>query len=159
MMANLLPPIFFADVLPSPQYYQNLYMDDVQLTFSLEACRNMNEMSPVRSALDEIKKLDHVLDASLVSRGGMYVMGGPLKGLHRETYAAMSAIMIGAAETTSSELKDKLNKVSVELTEQTLILISIGPKYLLAILVDHGGDREMIASQTKKIMSNVEMII
>ncbi len=127
--------------------------------FNLEACRNMNELSPVRSALDEIKKLDHVLDASLVSRGGMYIMGGPLKGLHRETYAAMSAIMIGAAETTSTELKDKLNRVCVELTEQTVILISMGPKYLLAVLADQGGDEEKIASQTKKIMTNVEMII
>ena len=119
----------------------------------------MNEMSPVRSALDEIKKMDHVLDASLVSRGGMYVMGGPLKGLHRETYAAMSAIVIGAAETTSTELKDKLNRVTIELTEQTVILISIGPKYLLAILVDHGADREKIVTQTRDVMSNVEMII
>ena len=63
-MVHLIPQFFDADMLPSPQYYQNLYMDDVQLTFNLEACRNMNEMSPVRSALDEIKKLDHVLDAS-----------------------------------------------------------------------------------------------
>ena len=119
----------------------------------------MNEMSPVRSALDEIKKMDHVLDASLVSRGGMYVMGGPLKGLHRETYAAMSAIVIGAAETTSTELKDKLNNVTIELTEQTVILISIGPKYLLAILVDQGADNEKIVTQTRDVMSNVEMII
>lgn len=109
--------------------------------------------------MDEIKKLDHVLDASLVSRGGMYVMGGPLKGIHRETYAAMAAIVIGAAETTSTELKDKLNKVSIELTEKTAILINIGPKYLLAILVDQAADKDSIAAQTKDIMSNVEMII
>jgi predicted regulator of Ras-like GTPase activity (Roadblock/LC7/MglB family) len=134
-------------------------MDGPQLTLDPEACNNMNEMSPVRSALDEIKKLDHVLDASLVSRGGMYVMGGPLKGIHRETYAAMAAIVIGAAETTSTELKDKLNKVSIELTEKTAILINIGPKYLLAILVDQAADKDSIAAQTKDIMSNVEMII
>jgi predicted regulator of Ras-like GTPase activity (Roadblock/LC7/MglB family) len=119
----------------------------------------MSELSPVRSALDEIKKQDHVLDASLVSRGGMYVMGGPIKGIHRETFAAMSAIILGAAETTSTELKDKLNKVTIELTEQTLLLIGIGPKYLVAVMIDHGADAEKIATLARNLMSNVDMVI
>ena len=105
----------------------------------------MSEPSPVRSALDQIKSQDHVLDASLVSRGGMYIMGGPLKGIHRETFAAMAAIILGAAETTSTELKDKLSQVTIDLTEQTLILIGIGTKYLVTILMDQEGDKGKVA--------------
>jgi len=120
---------------------------------------HMSELSPVRSALDEIKKQDHVLDASLVSRGGMYVMGGPIKGIHRETFAAMAAIILGAAETTSTELKDKLNKVTVELTEQTLVLVGIGPKYLVAVMLDQGADQDKVATLARDLMSNVEMVI
>lgn len=119
----------------------------------------MSELSPVRSALDQIKNQDHVLDASLVSRGGMYIMGGPLKGIHRETFAAMSAIIFGAAETTSTELKDKLTKVTIELTEQTLIIVGIGTKYLVTILMDQGGDRDKVTNLTRELLANAESIL
>jgi predicted regulator of Ras-like GTPase activity (Roadblock/LC7/MglB family) len=119
----------------------------------------MSELSPVRSALDQIKSQDHVLDASLVSRGGMYIMGGPLKGIHRETFAAMSAIILGAAETTSTELKDKLAKVTIDLTEQTLIIVGIGTKYLVTILMDQGGDQEKVANLTRELLVNAESIL
>ncbi len=118
----------------------------------------MSELSQVRSALDDIKKQDHVLDASLVSRGGMYVMGGPPKGVHRETFAAMSAIIVGAAETTSTEMKDKLNKVVIELTEQNVILIGVGPKYLVAITTDREASSESIAQMARDQIAKVEPI-
>jgi predicted regulator of Ras-like GTPase activity (Roadblock/LC7/MglB family) len=118
----------------------------------------MSDPSPVRSALDQIKNQDHVLDASLVSRAGMYVMGGPLKGIHRETFAAMSAIIIGAAETNSMELKDKLTMVVLELTEQSLLLIAVG-KYLVTILMDQEGDQEKVANLALELLSNVEAML
>jgi predicted regulator of Ras-like GTPase activity (Roadblock/LC7/MglB family) len=119
----------------------------------------MTELSPVRSALDEIKRLDHVLDASLISRGGMYVMGGPMKGIHRETFAAMSAIILGASETSSTELKDKLRKVTIDLTEQTVMLIGVGPKYLVAIMLDMDADMDMVAQAAKETMTRVESML
>ena len=134
-------------------------MAALQLTKKPDAWVKMSELSPVRSALDESKKQDHVLDASLVSRGGMYVMGGPVKGIHRETFAAMSAIILGAAETTSTELKDKLSKVSIELTEQTLVLIGVGPKYLVAVMLDQDADRDKIAQMARDLMSKVESVL
>jgi predicted regulator of Ras-like GTPase activity (Roadblock/LC7/MglB family) len=140
-------------------YYEKVNMAALQLTKKSDAWIQMSELSPVRSALDEIKKKDHVLDASLVSRGGMYVMGGPIKGIHRETFAAMSAIILGAAETTSTELKDKLNKVSIELTEQTLVLIGIGPKYLVAVMLDHDADQDKVAIMARDLMSKVETVL
>jgi predicted regulator of Ras-like GTPase activity (Roadblock/LC7/MglB family) len=86
----------------------------------------------------------------------MYVMGGPPKGVHRETFAAMSAIILGAAETTSTELKDKLTKVVIELTEQNLILIGVGPKYLVVVTADRDADHNKIALDTKDMISRVE---
>ncbi len=119
----------------------------------------MSELPQVRSALDGIKKQDHVLEASLVSRGGMYVMGTPPKGVHRETFAAMSAIILGAAETTSTELKDKLAKVVIELTEQDIIFIGAGPKYLVAISVDKEADTSKIAQETRNLIASIEPML
>lgn len=109
--------------------------------------------------MDEIKKIDHVIDASLVSRGGMFVMGGSPKGAHRETFAAMSAIMQGAAETASTELKDRLSKVVIELTEQDVYLIGVGPKYLVAVIADREADGDKIAKETRDLISKVEMML
>jgi len=119
----------------------------------------MSELSAVRSALDDIRKIDHVLDASLVSRGGMFVMGGSPRGAHRETFAAMSAIIFGAAETTSTELKDRLGKVTVELTEQLVFLIGVGPKYLVAVTTDREADGDKIAREAGGIISRVEPLL
>ena len=71
----------------------------------------------------------------------------------------MSAIILGAAETTSNDLKDKLVNVSIELTEQTLIIVSIGTKYLVTILMDQAGDRQKVAELTKELLVNVESIL
>jgi predicted regulator of Ras-like GTPase activity (Roadblock/LC7/MglB family) len=119
----------------------------------------MGELSAVRSALDEIRKIEHVLDASLVSRGGMFVMGGSPRGAHRETFAAMSAIIFGAAETTSTELKDRLSKVQVELTEQLVFLIGVGPKYLVAVTADREADGDRIAREARDLIAKVEPLL
>jgi predicted regulator of Ras-like GTPase activity (Roadblock/LC7/MglB family) len=139
-------------------YYQNLYIVAPRLAKKPRALINMSEPSPVRSALDQIKSQDHVLDASLISRAGMYVMGGPLKGIHRETFAAMAAIILGAAETTSTELKDKLSMVVLELTEQSLLIIAVG-KYLVTILMDQQGDQAKVANLAVELMTNVESML
>ncbi|NLK24970.1 MAG: hypothetical protein GX307_00100 [Euryarchaeota archaeon] len=119
----------------------------------------MSELSAIRIALDELRKTEHVLDAALVSRGGMFIMGGTPKEVHRETFAAMSAIIFGAAETTSSELREHLVKVRVELAEQIVFLIGVGPKHLIAIITDLEADEEMIVQKSKGLIPKVELML
>ncbi len=119
----------------------------------------MGELSQVRTALDEIKKVEHVTEVSLVSRGGMYIMGGPPRGVHRETFSAMSAIIFGAAETTSIEMKDKLIKVVLELGEQKMTLLNVGLKYLLVVSIDKDGDVEAISRDARESIAKVESVL
>ncbi|MEM2943121.1 MAG: roadblock/LC7 domain-containing protein [Methanomassiliicoccales archaeon] len=116
----------------------------------------MAELSQIRNVLDEIKRIDHVLDVSLVSRGGMYITGDPPRGVHQETFAAMAAIIIGAAETTSAELKDTLNKVVLHLSGRNLILTGAGPRYLIALATDPSADINKIATDAKEKIAKVE---
>ncbi len=119
----------------------------------------MGELSQIRGVLEEIKKLDHVIDVSLISRGGMYISGDPPRGVHQETFAAMSAIILGAAETTSAELKDSLGRVVLQLAGRNLILTAAGPRYLLAVATDSDGDIGKIASEAKEKISKVEITL
>ncbi len=77
----------------------------------------MGELTHIRNVLEQVKALDHVSTVSLISRGGLYILGDSPKGVHQETFAAMSAIIFGAAETSSAEMKDSLSHIQVILNE------------------------------------------
>jgi len=117
---------------------------------------NMTEWSKVSEILDEIRAQESILDVSLISRGGMYIMGDPPGGVHHETFAAMSAIIMGAAETTSSELRDSLNKVVIMLAEKDLVLTSAGPKYMIAIALRLNNDVNATMREAREKISRLE---
>ena len=119
----------------------------------------MTEWSKISGILDEIRQQESILEVSLVSRGGMYIMGDTPQGAHQETFAAMSAIIMGAAETTSSELKDLLGSVVISLSERNLILASAGPKYMLAIAVSPDGNVNDILDGCRDKITQIERSI
>jgi len=119
----------------------------------------MGELSHIRNVLDEIKGLEHVSGVSLISRGGLYILGDAPKGVHQETFAAMSAIMLGAAETTSVEMKDNLKHLSLKLNDRDLIIIGAGSRYMLAITTDGSGENNKIAHSASQIISRVDITI
>jgi predicted regulator of Ras-like GTPase activity (Roadblock/LC7/MglB family) len=93
----------------------------------------MVEYLALEEVLDEVRSIPSVYEATVVSRSGMHIAGDAPKGVHLETFVAMSAILLGAAETATAELKDKLQYVSVELTRGKMVLMSAGPRALLVV--------------------------
>src|SRR5512137_1762921 len=93
----------------------------------------MVEYLALEELLDEIRSIPSVFEATVVSRSGMHIAGDAPKGVHLETFVAMSAILLGAAETATAELKDKLQYVCVELARGKMLLISAGPRALLVV--------------------------
>jgi predicted regulator of Ras-like GTPase activity (Roadblock/LC7/MglB family) len=93
----------------------------------------MVEYLALEEVLDEVRSIPSVYEATIVSRSGMHIAGDAPKGVHLETFVAMSAILLGAAETATAELKDKLQYVCVELTRGKMILMSAGQRALLVV--------------------------
>lgn len=93
----------------------------------------MVEYLALEQVLDEIRSIPSVFEATVVSRSGMHIAGDAPKGVHLETFVAMSAILLGAAETATAELKDKLLNVVVELSRGKMILMSAGPRALVVV--------------------------
>jgi predicted regulator of Ras-like GTPase activity (Roadblock/LC7/MglB family) len=94
----------------------------------------MGQYTDIEDILDELRKsVPAVYEATVVSRSGMHIAGDSPKGVHLETFVAMSAILLGAAETATAELKDKLQYVAVELTRSRMILTSAGNRALLVV--------------------------
>lgn len=93
----------------------------------------MVEYLELEEILDEVRSIPSVYEVTVVSRSGMHIAGDAPKGVHLETYVAMSAILLGAAETATAELKEKLQYVIVELTRSKMLLMSAGTRALIVV--------------------------
>ncbi len=116
-------------------------------------------MSPSNSLerlLEKLKENPDVEDVTLISRSGMHIAGNVPEHSHRETYIAMSAILLGAAETATSELKEDLSHVVVVLKGSKILVLNGGPKALLALKIAKNGDLDRIVSDTPGIVSKMQ---
>jgi predicted regulator of Ras-like GTPase activity (Roadblock/LC7/MglB family) len=96
----------------------------------------MANIVALEEILDKIKQNEGISDAVLVSRSGMHIAGNVPKGAHAETFVAMSAILLGAAETATSELKEKLRIVSIMLEQSKVAIGVVSPKAVLVLKAD-----------------------
>ena len=115
----------------------------------------MVEYLALEEVLDEIRSIPSVYEETVVSRSGMHIAGDAPKGVHLETFVAMSAILLGAAETATGELKDKLQYVAIELTRGRMMLVSAGARALLVITASKDVPTQDLAAKAKDFASKI----
>ena len=103
----------------------------------------MVDIEGINGVLDEIKKLKGISSAILVSRTGTHLAGDLPEGAHAETFVAMFAILLGAAETATSELREGLSSICICLETSKVMVVSDGPKalYVLTAAMDVKEDK------------------
>jgi predicted regulator of Ras-like GTPase activity (Roadblock/LC7/MglB family) len=117
-----------------------------------------------------VEKLDNVLTnfrevggveaTALASRDGLLIKGIMPAGQHGETFAAMSATMLGAAETATAELnKGVPDRIIVESEHSRLIATGAGPKALLIVLTTHDAGLGLILVELEKAARLVKEIL
>jgi predicted regulator of Ras-like GTPase activity (Roadblock/LC7/MglB family) len=94
----------------------------------------MTESAKVNDIIGELNNNPNVASSVVVSRSGMHIAGQAPSGVHLETFVAMSAILLGSAETAISELKGELENVLVELDRSRIIIEGAGNKALLVVV-------------------------
>ena len=109
----------------------------------------MANISQIEDILHSIKQKEGITDAVMVSRSGMHIAGEVPPGVHTETFVAMSAILLGAAETSTSELKDKLKLVTIHLEHSTIFIKTISNRGILVLR----GDPDMTAVDVVDIIN------
>lgn len=93
--------------------------------------------------------------AALVMRSGSLFAGRAPPAVNRETYAAMAAVMVGAAETGTADLGDPLLFLDVRLKSGALLCAPVGPKLLLAV---HLSDSAALAGTGPKLSEAAKRI-
>jgi len=115
----------------------------------------MAEYLEIEQILDELRSVPSIYEATVVSRSGMHIAGDAPKGVHLETFVAMSAILLGAAETATAELKDKLQYVVVELTRGKMLLAGAGNRALIVVTASNEMQTAELVTKVKEFAARV----
>lgn len=116
----------------------------------------MTNVENLEEILAGIEKVNGISDALLVSRSGMHIAGDVPKGAHTETFVAMSAILLGAAETATSELKEKLRHVDIELDRSNIVIATISARALLVLKIEQGLSSEKVLGDIRPHLQKME---
>lgn len=116
----------------------------------------MADTAALEQILEEIRKVDGVSDAVLVSRSGMHIAGSVPEGAHAETFVAMFAILLGAAETATSELKERLGDVVIHLDNSMVVIANDGPKAIFVLRTRRDADLGSIRTAIQRYSTKIE---
>ncbi len=95
----------------------------------------MADIPKIEKVLQKIEALEGIGEAILVSRSGMFIAGKLPSSVHPETYSSMFAVLLGAADTATSELDENLSSVVVNLDRSKMVVIPDGPKAIFVLRV------------------------
>ncbi len=119
----------------------------------------MVDNSRVNDIISELNNNSEIISSVVVSRSGMHIAGQPPEGVHLETFVAMSAILLGSAETAITELKGELEDVFVELDRSRIIIDSAGNKGLLVVVTNTKENFDSIHTLVKKAASEIAAVL
>ena len=110
----------------------------------MTGCWMASPNKAIREVLNELRSLGEISNAAVVSRSGMLIDGDAPDNIHMETFGAMMAIMLGAAETATSEAQDTLKHIDIELSRTHLVLMGAGQRILLACFISDKSARDRV---------------
>lgn len=114
----------------------------------------------VEKILTDLKKAGGVEACAAVSRDGLLIRAIMQNEKFAESFAAMSATMLGAAETATTELnKGVPNRVIVESNHGRLIAVGAGQKALLVVLVDSNTGLGLILLELEKSAEKLKELL
>ena len=95
--------------------------------------------------------------SAIVTRDGLLIASDLPRDLDAETFAAMSATMIGAAETAVGELKKgTISRVIAEGKETKLITEGAGPSAVLVSMVNPEANLGLVLVEMGKSSEKIE---
>lgn len=114
----------------------------------------------VDKILADLKKVGGVEACAAASRDGLLIRGILQKEQLAESIAAMSATMLGAAETATIEFgKGIPHRVIVETDNGRLIAAGAGPKALLIVIVNSETGLGLVLLELEKAATKLKELL
>ncbi len=106
--------------------------------------------------LKGLGSIGDVEGSAIVTRDGLLIASDLPKDIDAETFAAMSATMVGAAETAIAELKKgTVERVIAEGRDSKLITKGAGPNAVLVSMVTQDANLGLILVEMGKTADNI----
>ncbi|KAB3548000.1 MAG: roadblock/LC7 domain-containing protein [ANME-2 cluster archaeon] len=113
----------------------------------------------LNKVLSDLMKTGEIESSVIASRDGLLMVSRMQKG-DDETFAAMSATMLGAAETASAELEKGIpDRVIVESNNGKLVAIGAGPKALVVVLTPPDVSLGLVLVELGKAADEIKKIL
>jgi hypothetical protein len=114
----------------------------------------------MEKVLKDISKAGDVEASAIVSRDGLLMASDIPREIHAETFAAMTATMLGAAETAIAELDRGVpDRVIVESKEAKVVAAGAGPKALLVVMTSPEAGLGLILVEMAKAGRKVKELL
>ena len=114
----------------------------------------------LEEVLSDLKKVDGIESAAIATRDGLLIASNTFTGTHPETFAAMSATILGAAETATSSFDNgSVNRVIVESEDCRMVTIGSGPKSLVVVLTSINSGLGLILVELEKGARRIDEIL
>lgn len=119
----------------------------------------MTTLEELKSILGLLKNTEGVESSAVASRDGLLICS-TIPNKRAETFAAMAATMIGAAETAASELgRDIPERIIVESKNGRIIGTGAGDKAFLIVMTLNNGNIGTIIEETAKASEKIKQVL
>lgn len=109
--------------------------------------------------LDNLLKTGDIESAAIISVDGLMIRSRMSDSHTEEIFAAMSATMLGAAQTATAELdKGDLDRVIVETAHGTLIVTGVTPSSILSVQAAQNAGLGLILIEIDKAAEKLNKI-
>ncbi len=120
----------------------------------------MTTSEMLEKLLNDLKNTGGIEASAIASRDGLIICANVPQKKHAETFCAMSATMLGAAETATSELgKGIPDRLIVESKHGKIIVTGAGPKALLIVMTKPDASLGLILVEVAKTSEKVNRIL
>ncbi len=110
--------------------------------------------------LKDLKNIWGVEASAVASRDGLLIYSTISRNHHAETFAAMSATMLGAAETVTTELgKGIPDRIIVESKYGKIIATGAGSKALLVVMTEPDTALGLILIEVAKASEKIKEVL
>ncbi len=120
----------------------------------------MTTTEMLEDALNTLKNIGGIEASAVASRDGLLIYSTISRKLHAETFAAMSATMLGAAETATIELgKGIPERIIVESDNGKIIATGAGNKALLLVMTEPDASLGLILIEVAKVSEKIKQVL
>ncbi len=110
--------------------------------------------------LKDLKSIGDVEASAIISRDGLLIAADISKDVNAEAFAAMTATMLGAAETATSELgRGVPERVIVEGKNVKIIACGAGSKALLVLMTAPDANLGLILYKMSQVSEKIKELL